>query len=229
MPVCGSAPFPGNTGGKWTTLESWAISHGKGDPIMRRLLLLAMALLPGVAPAEVLNYDYVYLSVNGTENDPGSKGGDGAAGGGFKSFGKRTHVFLSYDNTAQYAGSNPTWDYNLKTWRIGAGGHYLIGKRTMIAPSLSVFRSNGEVMVPNSTSPQRLAGNGYIVQLDLRHALNAKLELTAAARRSKFVDGESTEFVAGVLFHPSRKWAVGVLYHDRERKRSTEFTVRHYY
>lgn len=196
---------------------------------MRRLLLMAMMLLPGVALAEVLNYDYVYLSKNGTESDPGSKGGDGVAGGGFKSFGKRTHVFLSYDDTALYAGSNPNWDYDLKTWRIGAGGHYLIGKRTMIAPSLSVFRSSGEVMAPNWTAPRKLEGTGHIVQVDLRHAVTNWLELTAAARRSKFLDGSSTEFVGGVMFHPNATWAVGVLYHDREQKRSTEFTVRRYY
>ena len=105
---------------------------------MRRLLLLATLLMPGFAVAEVLNYDYVYLSRNGTEAD-----GTGTAGG-FKSFGDHTHLFLSVDDTAFYAGRHEDWDYDLRTVRIGAGGHYLLGKRTMVAPSLSVFRSRGD-------------------------------------------------------------------------------------
>lgn len=196
---------------------------------MRRLLLLAMALLPGVALAEVLNYDYVYLSKNGTESDVPFDDGDGTAAGGFKSFGKRTHVFLSFDDTALYAGTNPDWDYDLKTWRVGAGGHYLIGKRTMIAPALSVFRSSGEVMAPGFESPRSLSGTGYIAQFDLRHAVTDWLELTAAARRTKFLEDTSTEFVGGVLFHVNDNWAFGALYNRREQRTTTELTVRYYY
>ncbi len=197
--------------------------------LLKLMLVLAIALLPGVALAEVLNYDYVYLSKNGSESDVPFDDGDGTAAGGFKSFGKRTHVFLSYDDTALYAVSNPNWDYDLKTWRVGAGGHYLIGKRTMIAPAFSVFRSSGEVMAPSWNAPRKLSGTGYIAQLDLRHAVTKWLELTAAARRTKFIDETSTEFVGGVLVHPTDKWAFGVLYNRREQKTSTEFTVRYYY
>lgn len=190
---------------------------------MRRLFVLAMALLPGMAASEVLNYDYVYLSTNGTESD-----GNGTAGG-FKSFGGHTHVFASYDDTAFYAGSNEDWDYDLRTLRIGAGGHYLIGKRTMIAPSVSVFRSSGEVLAPSWTSPRDIGGTGYIAQFDLRHAVTDWLELTAAARRTSFEDATWTELVGGVIFHANDKWALGVLYRDREEQHSTEFTVRYYY
>lgn len=197
--------------------------------LLMLMLLLAMVLLPGVALAEVLNYDYVYLSKNGTESDAPSGDGDGTAAGGFKSFGDHTHVFLSFDDTALYAGSNPKWDYDLNTWRLGVGGHYLIGKRTMIAPAFSVFRSSGEVMAPSWNAPRKLSGTGYIAQFDLRHAVTSWLELTAAARRTKFLDDTSTEFVGGVLWHVNDTWALGVLYNDREQKTSTEFTVRYYY
>lgn len=190
---------------------------------MRRPLLLAMLLLPGAAAAEVLNYDYVYLSKNGTESD-----GNGTAGG-FKSFGGHSHVFASFDDTAFYAGNQDDWEYDLRTLRIGAGGHYLIGKRTMIAPSLSVFRSTGEALAPSWTSPRRISGTGYIVQVDLRHAVSNRLELTAAARRTHFEDATWSELVGGVIFHANDKWALGVLYRDGEERRSTEFTVRYYY
>lgn len=198
---------------------------------MRRLLATAtlpLLWLPGLARAEVLNYDYVYLSKNGTGSDGKAADGNGTAGG-YKSFGQHTHVFLSYDDTAFYAGSNPNWDYNLKTVRIGAGGHYLIGKRTMIAPALSVFRSSGAVMAPGWAAPRRLSGTGYIAEFDLRHALNDHVELIVAARRSQFAGTRWNETIGGVMFHATDKWAFGALYHDRERQRSTEFTVRYYY
>ena len=196
---------------------------------MRGTLLLALSLLPGAALAEVLNYDYVYLSKNGTESDTPFEKGDGVAAGGFKSFRKHTHFFLSYDDNALYAGTNPNWDYDLKTWRIGAGGHYLIGKRTMIAPALSVFRSHGEAMAPGWDAPRQLRGTGYVAQVDLRHAFNDHLEATLAARRSQSQSQSSNEFVGGMLYHLNDTWAVGVLYHDRDPRPSTEFTVRYYY
>lgn len=191
--------------------------------LLRATLALALALVPGVAAAEVLNYDYVYLSKNGTESD-----GNGTAGG-FKSFGGHTHVFASYDDTAFYAGRNENWDYDLETLRIGAGGHYLLGNRTMIAPSVSVFRSRGEVMSPSWDAPRRLEGTGYIAQFDLRHAVTDWMELTAAARVTRFDGASSTEMVGGVIFHANDQWAFGALYHDRDGGHSTELTVRYYY
>ena len=157
-------------------INPWAGIRLPGGLTMRRILFLAL-LLPGLAPAEVLDYDYVYLSRNGTESD-----GNGTAGG-FKSFGEHTHLFASVDDTAFYAGSHADWDYDLKTWRVGAGGHYRLGPNTMIAPALSVFHSEGEVLAPSWTAPRRLNGNGYIAEVDLRHALNPRVELVAAARR----------------------------------------------
>ena len=190
---------------------------------MRTLLLLAAALLPGLAPAEVLNYDYVYLSRNGTEDD-----GTGTAGG-FKSFGGHTHLFASFDDTAFYASSHANWDYDLRTLRVGAGGHYLVGERTMIAPSVSVFRSQGEVLAPSWDAPRELRGTGYIAQFDLRHAVTQRIELTAAARVTRFAGDQWRETIGGVMFHATDHWAFGALYHDREGQAGTEFTVRYYY
>ena len=188
----------------------------------------AVALLPAAACAEVLDYDYVYLSREGAASGRNGNDGNGTAGG-FKSFGEHTHVFLSYDDTAFYAGSNADWDYDLKTWRTGAGGHYLLGQRTMIAPAFAVFRSRGEVMAPGWASPRRLAGTGTILEVDLRHAFSDWLELVASARRTRFEGASWTERVGGVLFHPNNRWAVGALYHDRNDARSTELTLRYYY
>ena len=194
-----------------------------------RLVLAGMvALVPAATRAEVLNYDYVYLSKEGAASGQQADNGNGTAGG-FKSFAQHTHVFLSYDDTAFYAGSNADWDYDLKTWRVGAGGHYLIGKRTMIAPSFAVFRSRGEVMAPSWTAPRGLSGTGTILEVDLRHAVTRWLELTVGARRTRFEDGAWTELVGGVLFHPNDTWAVGALHHDRDGEQSTELTLRYYY
>ena len=194
----------------------------------RLLLTSAVVLLPAAARAEVLNYDYVYLSKEGAASGESEDDGNGTAGG-FKSFGDHTHVFMSYDDTAFYAGNHEDWDYDLKTWRAGAGGHYFIGKRTMIAPAFAVFRSRGEVMAPGWEAPRKLAGTGTILEVDLRHAVTDWLELVASARRTRFEDATWTELVGGVLFHPSDEWAVGALYHDRDDARSTELTLRYYY
>ena len=194
----------------------------------RSLLGAALVVSAPAATAEVLNYDYVYLSKEGAASGQQGDSGNGTAGG-FKSFGDHTHVFASYDDTAFYAGSNADWDYNLKTLRVGAGGHYLIGKRTMIAPSFAVFRSRGEVMAPAWVAPRKLAGNGSILELDVRHAVTDWLEIVGGVRRTRFEDASWTELVGGVLFHPSDRWAVGALHHDRDDARSTELTLRFYY
>lgn len=180
---------------------------------------------PGVA--EILNYNYVYLSRNGTESDQDSGGGTTA--GGYKSIREHLHVFGSYDDGALYAGSHPTWAYDLKTLRVGAGGHFFLGKRTVFAPSLSIFYSHGTAKAPSWSVPHQLSGTGFIAQFELRHAVTRWLELTAAARRTKSIDGSSTELIGGVMLHVHPKWAVGVMEHEREHKASTELTVRYYY
>lgn len=194
---------------------------------MRQLLLLAALLLPGLAPAQTqtatLNYDYVYLSRNGTEAD-----GNGTAGG-YRSFGEHTHVVVSVDDTAFYAGSHADWDYDLKTWRVGAGGHYMLGERTMIAPALSVFHSEGDVLAPSWTASRRLNANGTIAEVDLRHLATARVELVAGARRTQFDGDRWNELVGGVIFHATPRWAFGALHRRRESRGSTEFTVRYYY
>lgn len=195
---------------------------------MRISPIIVAALLPAAAQAEVLNYDYVYLSKEGSASGERSDGGNGTAGG-FKSFGEHTHLFASYDDTAFYAGGHEDWDYDLKTWRIGAGGHYRIGKRTMVAPAFAVFHSSGEVIAPSWTAPRALSGTGYIAEFDLRHAVTDWLELTAAARHTRFDDDSWTELVGGVMFHLNDTWAVGALHHHRDDERSTEITVRYYY
>lgn len=192
------------------------------------LALSALALLPAVARAEVLNYDYVYLSRNGMETDGRSRG-EGNTVGGFKAFGGSTHVFASLDDGGLYAAANPNWDYDLMTLRVGVGGHYLLGERTMVAPAVAVLRVDGEAMAPAWMAPRELSGTGHVVQLDLRHAVTDWLELTAAARHTKLLGDSSTELVGGVLFHLNDAFAIGALYHDRDASASTELTVRWYY
>lgn len=190
---------------------------------MRTILLLALFLLASAAHADALNYDYVYLSKIGN-----SSNGNGT-GGGYKSFGENSHVFFSYDDTAFYAGSRSNWDYDMKTLRVGAGGHYRIGKRTMIAPEIALFHSSGTVKAPSWPSAHNMGGNGYMVEVDLRHALTDHIELSASARRTQFAGERWNEFVGGVMLHATHHWAFGVLQHRRDSKSATEFTVRYYY
>lgn len=195
---------------------------------MKNTFLLVMALLPGAALAEPLNYDYIYLSNSETETDGGGES-EGDAFGGFWSFADTLHVFASWDDSGSYAGANPAWDYDLKTLRAGIGGHYLIGERTMIAPAVAVIRAEGDVMAASWTSPRELKDTGYGVQLDLRHAVSDWFELTAGGRYSDVLDNSSTELVGGLVFHPTDWLALGALYHEREEAASTELTVRWYF
>lgn len=192
------------------------------------LALPALAVLPLAARAEVLDYDYVYLSRTGTELD-GQSRGEGNTVGGFKEWGDHTHVFASLDDSGVYAGADPDWDYDLTTLRVGIGGHYRLGERTMIAPAAVYLRVEGEAQAPGWTGPRDVAGTGHVLQLDVRHAVTDWLELTAAARHTRILGDTSTEFVGGVLFHPSDAFAFGALYHERDEASATELTVRWYY
>lgn len=197
--------------------------------IMKKKLLLLVLLSPA-APcgAEPLNYDYVYLSTNDTESDNGAEN-SGETLGGFWSFADTLHLFGSIDDAGAYTGlaQNPAWDYDTKTIRAGIGGHWLLGKQTMLAPSIAVLRSEVEVSAASFT--RKYTDTGYGAQLDVRHALTNWFELTAGARYTHLFDEGTTELVGGVLFHPTNWLALGALYHEREEAASTELTVRWYY
>lgn len=194
-----------------------------------RALLATLALLPLAVAAEPLNYDYLYLSSNDTKTDDGSET-SGDVFGGFWSFTDTLHVFASYDDAGAYAGDmNPAWDYDTRTLRAGVGGHYLLGKRTMIAPAIAILRAEAEVTSPLWTSAREYSDTGYGAQLDLRHAVTNWFELTAGARYTQVFDNDATELVGGIVFHPTSWLALGALYHERDEANSTELTVRWYY
>lgn len=194
---------------------------------MKRLLLLA-CLAPLAALAEPLSYDYVYLSSNDSSNDD-SAGGSGEAFGGFYEFAQTLHLFGSYDDSSAYigAGQNPNWDYDTKTLRFGIGGHYLLGERTMIAPSIAVLRSRRDITAPLWTV--RDEDTGYGAQIDLRHAFTNWFEVTAGARYSEVFEQDDTEFVAGIVFHPTNWLALGAVHHEGDERTATELTIKWYY
>lgn len=195
---------------------------------MKRFLLAC--LLPLGADAEPLDYDYVYLNANETETAEGADD-SGETAGGFWTFTDTLHLFGSYDDTAAYvgAGANPAWDYDTRTLRIGIGGHYAVGDRTMIAPSIAVLRARREISAPAWTSARENTDTGFGMQLDLRHAVTDWFEVTAGGRYSKIFNDSTSEIVGGMLFHPTDWVAVGALYHEREDAAGTELTVRWYY
>lgn len=195
---------------------------------MKRIILfLSLALLPA-AHAEPLNYDYVYLSSNDAEGDTGDSG---ETAGAFWEFAETLHLFGSYDTGGNYtgSGSNPAWDYDTRTIRAGAGGHYLLGTRFMLAPSIAVLRSRREVYAPALGTRMEYTDTGYGVQLDLRYAVADWIELTAGARSSRIFDDTRSDFLGGIIFHPTDWLAMGVVRHEGEDDASTEFTVRWYY
>ena len=199
---------------------------------MKRILLytLALALLPATAMSEPLNYDYVYLSANDTRTDSGNDD-RGDTLGGFWSFADTLHLFGSLDDAGAYAGAgaNAAWKYETRTLRAGIGGHYLLGKRVMIAPSIAVLRAEQEISAPAWTTARERSDTGYGAQVDLRYAVTSAFELTVGGRYSRLFDDNSTEGVGGILYHATDWLALGALYHEGERSESTELTVRWYY
>lgn len=195
---------------------------------MKAFIVLAAALAPLALQAEPLDYDYIYLSDH--DADSGAVD-DGEAFGGFWTFAETLHVFGSYDDTGAYggAGENPAWDYDTRALRVGVGGHYRIGERTMIAPAIAVLRAEMDVMAPAWTAPREFSDTGYGLQLDLRHALTNRFELAAGARYTDVLDNDSSELVGGIVFHATDWLALGALYHDREGEGATEMTVRWYF
>lgn len=195
---------------------------------MKKTCLLGLALLaPLPVAAEPLNYDYVYLSSNNTE---GSADNGGETAGGFWEFAETLHLFGSYDEGGNYSntGSNPNWDYETRTMRAGVGAHYLLGTRFMLAPSVAVLRSRREIYIPNS-GQMEYSDTGYGMQLDLRYAVSNWLELTAGARSSRIFEDTRSDFVGGIIFHPTDWLAAGIVRHEGDDSAATEFTVRWYY
>lgn len=193
-------------------------------------LWLLVCLVPFAVEAEPLSYDYVYLSSNDAET--GSSSGDsGETLGGFWEFADTLHLFGSYDDSSAYvaAGANPDWDYDTRTLRFGIGAHYLLGERTMIAPSIAVLRARREITAPAWSTPREDEDTGYSAQLDLRHALSDRLEITAGARYSKIFDRSDSELVGGLVFHATDRLALGALHHEGEEEAGMEVTVKWYF
>lgn len=194
---------------------------------MKRICVLALALLALPAAAEPLSYDYVYLSSSDAQSD-GNQDSGGEAFGGFWEFADTLHLFGSWDDGAySTAGGDPSWQYETRSLRAGVGGHYLLGSRFMLAPSVAVIRAEREVTAPDWT--REYTDTGYAVQLDARYAVTNWFELMAGSRSSRVFDASDTEFVGGVVFHPTDWLAVGASYRESDVQHGTELVLKWYY
>lgn len=194
---------------------------------MKKACMMAFALLALPAAAEPLSYDYIYLSSSDAQgNDSQDRGGE--AFGGFWEFAETLHLFGSWDDGAYTPpGNNPGWRYDTRSLRAGIGGHYLLGSRFMLAPSVAVIRAEREITAPGWT--REYTDTGYSMQLDARYAVSNWLELTAGSRSSRVFDASDTEFVGGIVFHPFDWLALGASYRESDAQHGTELVVKWYY
>jgi len=197
---------------------------------MKTIILLVLVLFAPALHAEPLNYDYLYFSSNDTESDSGQDTG-GEAFGGFWEFADTLHLFGSYDDAGSYTGTgaNPLWQYDTRTLRAGIGGHYLLGTRVMLAPSIAVLHARREINASDWNGLRKYTDTGYGMQLDLRYAVANWLELTAGSRTSRIFGENETDLVGGIIFHPTHWLALGAIYHDSDSQSGAELTVRWYY
>ena len=176
--------------------------------------------------AEPLNYDYIYLSSGRIEPEDGESR-NATAFGAFYSFADSFHGFVGVDDGGAYAATVPA-DADIRNWRIGAGGHFFIGKNLIIAPTAALIRGKARwAYMPGMY--REIEDDGYALQLDARWNFTGRWELVGGLHRSELFDESDTEIVGGILWHPTDWLALGAIAKDRETAGITELTGRWYF
>lgn len=205
--------------------------------MMRTVALLVLVLgCCGNALAEPLNYDYVYLSSSETEHDNGEET-SGEVFGAFYSFKESLHGFLSFDEGGSYS----TAAGDSRSLRAGAGGHFYIADRLIIAPSIAILHTrvdvDNTVMMRSVYGKQYLQAShlgeqsdtGYQLQLDTRWNFLDRWEIIGGLHYSEIFDQGDTEIVAGLLWHPLDWLALGAIGKEKSEARAMELTARWYF
>ncbi|MDX1442804.1 MAG: hypothetical protein R3270_03385 [Gammaproteobacteria bacterium] len=203
---------------------------------MRYLFLAGLLLAAMPVAAEPLNYDYIYLSSGRIEPEQGESR-NASAFGAFYSFANNFHGFIGVDDGGAYAASAPA-DADIRNWRIGAGGHFLVSENVMLAPAAALLRGTVEYRAciplgPNlpacSWTDMEASDTGYVVQLDARWNFAERWEVIGGLHRSELFEESETEIVAGILWHPTDWLALGAMAKDRDTSSIAELTGRWYF
>ncbi len=182
-------------------------------------ILLLAVLAATSARAEPLSYDYAYLSHRRSQVDGQNFGNDTI--GGYMEIGRRFHLLASYGNAGAYG--NPAWKDSRAT-RFGVGGHLLFGEDTMIALEAVAVRARFESPVLGTVSD-----TGMSAIFEIRHRLAPWVELIGSASHSDVLGRQTSEFVAGPVFHVNPTIAIGAFYRRMEQSSGFELTARTYY
>lgn len=182
------------------------------------VLLLALAcVMP--AFAEPLIYDYAYLSHQRVDTDNGSASNDVI--GMHHELGEHLHVFGSLGDAGAYG--NPLWR-DSRALRIGLGGRRMFGENTLVAFKAAWVRAQFD-----RPSGETVKDDGTSLILEVRHRFAPWLEVIGSGSRSNVLGWQTTEYVAGPVFHVNRRVALGALYRRMEGNSGIEATVRWYY
>lgn len=171
------------------------------------------------ARAEPLSYDYAYLSHQEVDTPNGRASND--VFGMHYELGKHLHVFGSYGDAGAYG--NPSWK-NSRAIRLGVAGRRLFGENTMVAFKAAVVRAQFD-----RPTGETVKDDGTSLILEVRHRFKPWLEVIASGSRSDVLGWQTTEYVAGPVFHVHPRVALGALYRRMEGNSGVEATVRWYY
>lgn len=186
---------------------------------MGRLLAIALLLAVPAARAEPLNYDYAYLKSGESHVNGRSFRND--TFGAYAELGTHVHVFGSLGDAGAYG--NPAWK-DSRAFRLGVGGHWLVGADSMFAVEVAGVRARFESPVKGTVSDA-----GWTTILEFRQRLAPSWEAIAAASYTDVLGRQTHEWALGPVWHINRIFAFGAFYRRNGGSNGFDLTLRTYY
>lgn len=181
---------------------------------------IVLLLAGGFAGAEPLSYEYAYYTK--TKTDVGVTDAEGDIYGVFKEIGPRYHLFASQGDAGFYVPGTGRTDTTVT--RLGGGARFRVHPDVLLAPQAAVLRGERtRPLLPEVTD------TGHALLVDARWRFLAQAEATANATWSDMLGSDTTSFTLGLVYHPARWLAVGVLHNRDGSLKGTDFTLRWYY
>ena len=166
----------------------------------RSMLIVALLSLSATAAAEGLDYSFVQGSYTQVEFDDLDIDGDGFGIGGSLAIGDRFAVFAGVDT------ADLDFDVETTGWEVGGLYHAPLSDRVDFVSSLSYV--SVEIDVPGFGSAD---DDGFGVGIGLRGMASPQLELSGGISYVDLNDsGDDTSFSAGMLYHFTDAFAVGL-------------------
>jgi len=187
---------------------------------MRRLpIMLALLLAAPAARAEPLNYDYAYLKSGESHVNGRSFRND--TFGAYAELGANVHVFGSLGGAGAYG--NAAWK-DSRAFRLGVGGHWLVGADSMFAVEVAGVRARFE-----SPAKVTVRDTGWTTIMEFRQRLAPSCEAIVAASYTDVLGRRTREWTLGPVWHINHVFALGAFYRRNAGSNGFDLTLRTYY